>query len=284
MSRACGGKVLMSAQPFIQPLESRQLFSAQLLPSVFLTSRGTLQIQGTAQAEQISIITAARSARKIDISITREGITTTTRVNRNDVKRVMIEAGGGRDKIQVVQELDIATTINGGAGADRIFATGAVINGGAGDDFIDATGSIADPSLQLATWVPVQAASSLSWSDQSLVVTPRNVSDPAWRLSTIGEPNPFVAVQGRASVLQGNDGNDTLIGSVQNDTISGGRGSDALYVQGDLNGEIDLAKPTGDDQLTSVERLRAFPARVSYVSFRDRLDSGNVIVSNFISS
>lgn len=277
-----GERCFMSAQPFIQPLESRQFLSAQLLASVYLTSKGTLQIHGTAAAEEISINTAAKGGKKVDITITRDGSSSTTRLDRSDIKRFTIEAGGGKDTVRVDQQLNVASTINGGAGNDRIFATGGTINGGAGDDYIDATGFINDPSNQLTTWVPVSEVATPAFTDQTGAFV-YDIADP-WRLSKSSEISPFVDVQGRASLLNGNDGNDTLIGSIQDDTMTGGRGSDAVFVRGDLNGEVGLENPTGGDEVASVERLRAFPSRLFYTFERTGSISDTIIVRNLIDS
>lgn len=156
------------ANQLLESLENRRLFSTYTPDHV--TSTGTLMIQGTPGNDNIDIVLVRGSKQDslaITIQIPASGgsrfITLQTQVRFNTVKRILIDAGAGDDKITLSGPmasipattpggdptfLPIPATVLGGAGDDSIMhdALGPLFaSGGAGNDFISAESSAIIP-------------------------------------------------------------------------------------------------------------------------------------------
>lgn len=136
----------------VEPLENRRLLSSGLtlraIDSTFLplvqatvdpppaaaavTSRGTLVIKGTDSAESIVV---ERRGGNYFISVSGFALTV---IGGSGVKRVLVEANGGDDRVGIARALDTTpVTIAGGSGGDTITGSlGDTLIGGAGNDIL----------------------------------------------------------------------------------------------------------------------------------------------------
>jgi Ca2+-binding RTX toxin-like protein len=116
--------------PYVQPLESRNLLAA-----VSLTAAGTLLIQGTSSADDITVTQAGNS---LLVSTADSGVSQA--FEKADVKRVYVDAAGGDDRVSIGKNVSKLTTVLGGNGDDRLFTSGnrTTLVGGAGNDELQA--------------------------------------------------------------------------------------------------------------------------------------------------
>jgi hypothetical protein len=162
-----------------------------------ITRRGTLVVRGHDQADTISV---SRADGKIVISQTDgPGPAFVNGVAELRVKRVLIEAGGGDDRIHVAVDLLKRVTVAGGAGDDVIDGNaGSLLVGGSGNDRL---------------FVPAHPVFSVDTTDPN---------SPASREASL---NTRLGFFGSATLL-GGDGNDLLMAE-KNEFVVGGRGRDA---------------------------------------------------------
>jgi hypothetical protein len=188
------------ASEYLESLEPRALFAAITLPTVSVSSRGTLTISGTPQADQVELQLVHDDPKKGYIGTITGGSPKTTvniREKFTKVKRIVIDTGGGKDSITIEGvNFTKPVTLLGGAGNDRInySASFAPIfaSGGGGNDVVGAS-----------------AAVELTSSRNRDVI------------------NSVFAQQNKTAIdtIIGGAGNDTLSGDT-NDLIDGGSGKD----------------------------------------------------------
>lgn len=148
---------------------------------------------------------------------------------------------GGRS---VVDLLDAADTINGGAGNDLIYGNGGsdVIFGGAGRDTIYGGaggdtiygGASADDSADGADNLIGSEGNDVIYGnggDDTLfggtgIVNPTDSNDTIFA----GQGNDVIYGNGGNDVIFGGEGNDTIYGGVGDNTVSGGAGSDVFKI------------------------------------------------------
>jgi len=154
--------------------------------SAFVTKSGTLVIEGTSGADNISV---AQDGSKIKYRAFVQGHHYNVSANASQIKRVLIEAGSGNDKVIIDSALAKRCTVVGGNGNDDITGNyGATLIGGAGND--------------------------------RLTAPPRTNYDVDNKIYSIDEDVPRLA-----AVLCGGLGDDTLTGDRFDDYV-GGKGND----------------------------------------------------------
>ena len=188
-----------------------------------LTSKGTLLVQGTDNADRITVYAKASGAGTIVVQ--NRGDTSPFsieyRFTPSQVKRIRIDGGGRNDILRVDGNLDTPATLSGGSGNDAIYGGplgGQVLLGNDGDDYIEAVHPTA------VKFVSGTGTNSGRWI----------FSDSA-----------------RGSEIHGNVGKDTIMTSAAADTIFGDGGQDALLVPN--VSAISLSDPSPGDTLTSIE-------------------------------
>ncbi len=153
-----------------------------------ITRTGTLILKGTDADDEISVV---RDGNKLKYRLGANGVVNVI-TSAAGIKRILVEAGGGDDKVFLDPELQTRCTVLAGSGDDIVDGCfGATIVGGSGDDKLSLppTGVfVADPNGGEVTGV--------------------------WMSSVIGP-----------GVLTGGDGDDILVASSIN-TVVGGRGRD----------------------------------------------------------
>jgi len=182
----------------IEPLESRTFLSATLAGDwAVLSSRGILQLSGTAGDEGITVV---RQGKRLEITRNDESFT----IAASRVKGISVSLGSGDDAF--VSEAAIPTTVFGGAGDDEIVTAGGKdrVYGGSGSDYIETAGGNDE----------VYGASGND------TVLGGAGSD---RLHGGAGSDYLDGGQGNDS-LYGEDGNDILAGSAGKNTLQGGRG------------------------------------------------------------
>ncbi len=126
----------------IESLESRRLLSST--PFFQLTSKGTLIIHGTVEANEIEVFLVHGKASQgvgAIVGVPDHGLQRLSNIYRakaNAVKRIWIDAGGGNDSIGISQVTRPATVL-GGAGDDNVdhdLSGPMIAYGGAGNDSI----------------------------------------------------------------------------------------------------------------------------------------------------
>jgi Ca2+-binding RTX toxin-like protein len=207
-------------QPLVEPLEERRHLS------VSLTSKGTLDVEGSRRFDDIRISKTVDN--RVDVSI--NGIHTTFLLR--NVKRIYVNAGLGDDVIGIGNEnkgLAIPRTIYGGGGDDGIVGGNGVdvIYGGPGDDSIDGRGG--DDNLN-----GDEGFNDVTGGDGNDVIT--GGPDDDLLIGGIGndtlygkEGDDTLAGQDGNDLLSGNDGDDDLDGGVGTDSVFGGAGADTFH-------------------------------------------------------
>lgn len=193
----------MNAQ--IDLLESRRFPAA----TVTLSGTGTLRISGTEGDDVIEVQHVKRTDAYL-VKLHNSGDVGRQDFSSDQVKRIIVDAGGGNDRISIGEGVDERATVLGGAGRDRIDARGYAavsLNGGSGNDTlrhsIDFGGHAGTPDGD---------------DDVSGVGTLRGM---------------YLDLRGDAvvnyvsnTILQGGSGDDTLYAAANGDRVDGGRGSD----------------------------------------------------------
>jgi Ca2+-binding RTX toxin-like protein len=205
-------------------------FQRELGPAS-LTSRGTLVIHGTGDADVIAV-----SLRRGSVIVSRlpagAGVSVYQIFAAAKVKRVLIEAGGGDDRAGVAADIGRRCTLVGGSGDDQLSGSqGDVLIGGTGDD-----------KLAISRDRPVGQGDIVIFRDDD---------------------------QGNA-LLSGGDGNDTLAASI-NDTVVGGRGDDTAVFHRYLSSmaltvDIDpalFARDAFGERAIGIEHFDTFTDRIA---------------------
>ncbi|HEX3358121.1 MAG TPA: hypothetical protein VHS31_14205 [Tepidisphaeraceae bacterium] len=211
-------------KPVLESLESRQLFAA-VAPIIHVTKTGTLMIQGTTDDDTINVFLVGGIKEKgigITFKYKLDGSSDTntivTHERFNTVKRILIDAGAGDDKITLTGPLasdpsSVTVPVGGNVPPITLLPIPATVLGGAGDDSIgqDLMGPL------LAVGGAGNDTLSSGSVDQILVNDSKNsdVLDQAFQGT--GSQSPCT--------LMGGAGDDVLIGNI-NDQVDGGAGVD----------------------------------------------------------
>jgi Ca2+-binding RTX toxin-like protein len=193
----------------LEALENRRLLSAASPPlntppgdlpvpltiNAHVTSRGTLVIDGTNFGDVIgvklgrgTVVVTSRSGNVPGSTLTFDG---------GQVKRILVEAGEGSDRVGIASDIGRACTLAGGGGNDTLVGSaGDTLIGGHGNDKL-----VAQTVLQ----------------SQAVLLTNSATNRPT---STLLESPP-----GPPSLLSGGEGKDVLVAGDQ-DIVVGGRGVD----------------------------------------------------------
>lgn len=222
---------------------TRYQLTTQVQPIMSVSAGGTLTFVGrnvadtmTARQEGVAgnVITVTRNGTSIDAP-------------GSAVRRVWIDAGGGNDVVE--NFLDLAPTILGGAGSDRITTfEPAYIEGQAGNDTILGSagydyivGGDGDDSLvgndgndRLFGGAGNDVLEGRNGDDFLYgdagddTISGGNGRDRIWG----GDGNDLLAGNGGNDIIRGEAGNDTLAGLAGNDRLYAGSGNNELYGHG----------------------------------------------------
>lgn len=224
----------MSGPCEFESLESRKLLSLTI-PHVewSLTSRGTLVISGSGLTSDAIHVTRAKGDKIRFVARTEGGMEVGSRFSASRVKRVLVDAGYGNDRVAIDPTLGKRVTVLAGAGNDHVHANpGATVIGGGGNDRLQI-----HPPVQVFAFMPV------------------------------GE-TPRIEVFDEPGLLSGGAGNDTLVAGA-NDTVVGGVGDDRavlhlvdLSVSADrITDKPQFARDAWDERATGIETFDVLDQR-----------------------
>jgi Ca2+-binding RTX toxin-like protein len=209
----------------IESLESRQLLSSvnvQLNAAESVTAKlsrtGLLTITGTAQADNITL---KQSGNQIEIDAgtlfaTSDSDIVGGKVDISKVKKIVVNAGGGRDFVKVEQltsRKSIGIQLNGEGANDTLVSQmkNVTLRGGAGNDYL-----MSDPSVVVTRTISPSIAVDFTNVDWTRVS-----SNPQGFAFSGG------AITG-TNVLEGGSGDDRLATRGGDDSVYGGDGNDTL--------------------------------------------------------
>jgi Ca2+-binding RTX toxin-like protein len=161
-----------------------------------LTSRGTLVVHGTDNAETISVTREGGQVHVWRRAAAGGSVVVDVAFSAASVKRILVEAGRGSDRVGLSADLNERATLAGGGGND-------ILQGNIGDTLIGGTGN-----------------------DLLYVQVPDRVDLAA---SALADPQKLVLIASPQSVLSGGDGDDTLVTRL-GDRVIGGKGSDTVIL------------------------------------------------------
>jgi Ca2+-binding RTX toxin-like protein len=213
----------------IEKLEPRRLFAAtwfnvnaeglvlfNAVGTAELTSKGTLVLKGSAAADHIVV---TRKGNRI--SATFWGNPVGESFSAGDVKRVLVEAGDGFDKVYIDPALNERVTVQGGMGGDILIGNaGATLIGGGGNDKLQ----IQPPSPFVLNYtvnrpvglrIETRSGARATFDGDPFVITPGTT---VW------------TVTGAGGLLSGGAGNDTLLPAQAGDSVVGGAGTDRVIL------------------------------------------------------
>lgn len=227
------------SREFIQALEDRRLLSASL-------SGGVCTITGGSGADVISV-----SKNATQLVTKQNGVTKSFTLSA--VKKIVVNAGGGNDKVTIASNVAIPSTLNGGDGNDTLVggASADTINGGNGNDVETGNGG-ADTEIGGAGDDNLDGGNdndNLQGGDGNDLETGDAGNDKLDggngndRLYG-GSGNDVETGDAGNDLEAGEDGNDTLDGGDNNDTLDGGAGDDDLAGKAGVN---TLKGGTGKD-------------------------------------
>src|SRR6266850_977151 len=215
-------------------LEQRILLTAELKPD------GTLEVLGTDGADNIRLLISA------DQLIVRDDAGDTP-FNLADVTAVHVRAGGGDDHVQLDPGVPFAE-LEGEGGDDTLIGGDSddTLEGGAGNDVMDGKGGrdVLDGGAGFDS-------ADYRFRNEDLVITLNDAPDDGANGGAEGDN-----VRSNVEHVVGGSGNDLIVGSDVdnsisagdgNDTVLGGLGNDSL--DGD-NGDDWLIGEQGDDRIT----------------------------------
>jgi Ca2+-binding RTX toxin-like protein len=212
-------------------------------------------VSGTDAAEEITI---SQGRRKGPIQIVYQSsgqltVTSQQDVPGRSVKRILVEARGGNDKVTLRGNLAPATVLGGG-GNDKIdaYSNQVTLNGGAGRDRIR---HLVDPiSSQAFSYLRRTYVTSIGHNGSGTTIAdlakaaddgtpgPRGIvfQDDAtggtqtFTLDDTAEADVRVVTvaYSASSLIIGGDGDDSLVTEYDSDQLDGGRGVDAAYFSG----------------------------------------------------
>jgi Ca2+-binding RTX toxin-like protein len=190
---------------FFEPLESRRLLSASLV-------NGVLTVTGTELNDVIAI-----SQDKTRVRVNEDG--RVTAFTSSLVKRIVVNALGGIDKILGRPNLTKPMTADGGAGRDTLLGGSANdrLYGGAGDDYLDGA-----KGADLMSGGDDVDHADYSTRSTDLRISLDDVADD-------GENDERDNVLSDVESLRTGKGNDRVIGSSADNVLYTNEGSDTIY-------------------------------------------------------
>ena len=212
----------------VEALEPRQHFAATLPVALEggweyrITSNGTLLIQGSPEDGEVVL---EKNGKSVRISTGGRPTFAGTVVPSWQFKRIVVEGGGGRDSISAIGDFDKAVYLLGGRGNDTIIGgPGQHVSGDDGRDHI------------------------------TLGKVP--VAPPVRTIGPNGEIITLISmIAPRASTAFGGEGDDTILASAANDTVSGGGGTDLLRIKGIPGTPINLNDPLQGGSVDAIEQM-----------------------------
>jgi Ca2+-binding RTX toxin-like protein len=175
------------------------------------------------------------------------------------VVRALNHLDGGDGKDTLMARVDVVAV--GGAPVRPLYDVANVLNGGSGNDHLEAFLSIGRPDVTGAS--PVENRLDGGSGHDTLVATVAPGTVPGRSFLNGGSGNDQLTVfGGSGNVLNGGDGNDTLIGGIGNDELMGEDGADR-FVFAPQSGLDTVHFEKGQD----IMDLRALAATIS--SFAD---------------
>ena len=207
-----------------------------------VTGRGTLVVKGS---ERDDAITVVRDGNRIKYRTAIGDNAPWHIINASQVKRVLVEAGGGDDRVFIDNELAKRTTVYGGPGNDNIDGNrGSTLIGGGGNDRLFAQPAIASTRVRSGRLttdfrsghlaLPERPPRDLSVPSAPDTITytfsPAAPTTPTFGIDTVTVDGtstfvPISLLSIGPALLSGGEGNDTLVGTAA-DTVVGGRGRD----------------------------------------------------------
>jgi Ca2+-binding RTX toxin-like protein len=207
-----------------------------------LTHTGTLMIQGTSGNNKIevipseTVITRTVDGKKLnedEAEISVVGVDVDGD-NANfiaaSVKRIVVDAGAGNDKVMVSSSIKLNATLIGGKGNDTLIggAGSDTLSGGAGNDtlFASSTAIVGSDGKTTVYGLVPASFTPITWDASSGQLTAVKVQSNDATTNTIYESAKI------SDSLDGGAGNDTIYASNGPDTIHGGDGKDTLVIIG----------------------------------------------------
>lgn len=206
----------------VRGFAASELLEVRALLAATLTDDGVLMIEGTTEADRISV-------RQEEESIVVSDNGETTEFPADDVVQIDISTGEGDDRVRLARNIEVAAAIDAGDGND-------LVRGGAADDTI--SGGLGNDKI--AAGVGNDSVDGGEGNDKLLG---GNGDD-----TLNGDAGNDRIRGGRGNdLVNGGDGNDRLAGNSDNDTLNGGAGNDRMSAG---SGENELFGEDGNDLLS----------------------------------
>jgi Ca2+-binding RTX toxin-like protein len=226
-----------------EALESRRLLSVVLelasdtdpdgSPFAHLTRSGTLVLSGQLQGDTLVVETSKNGKRILAIG---PG-PFIGNFSAKDVKRVLVEGGGGQDKI-VTNNCNKPATLVGGSGND-------ILQGGVASTLIGGAGN--DKLI-------VKLPDRIGGNGAIKVISTGDGSIATW---TFAGTSTGIRFTTGPSLLSGGAGNDTFATGGSQDSVIGGAGTDAFTPTGRVTFGVGSGDVEGIGELSGVEQIIA---------------------------
>lgn len=220
----------MRQQPVSPTATAVEKFEIRQYPAATLTATlnaGVLNIEGTSKADSITVqqtgdqLTVRSATATVQISV---GASKVNQVTAAQVQRITINGLAGDDTIRL-DGVMFGANINGGDGKDNIIGGNGydTITGGLGNDVIDGVGGV-NTLIESGNVNFVLTATKLTGSGTD------TLSNITLAQITGGNGKNTIDASGFTGsvVLDGGDGDDTLIGGSSADVLKGGIGNDKI--------------------------------------------------------
>lgn len=239
----------------LESLESRQFLNAVVVIQANLSRTGVLTITGSTLADTITL---KQSGNQLEIVSDKQLFSgdpdiVGTKIDMAKVKRIVVNAGAGRDFVKVEQLItrkSISIQLSGDAANDTLVSQtkNVTLRGGAGNDYL-----VSDPTV-VSTHVIRPNSAGVDFARISFT-----------QGSTVTNLQGF-AISGGAingtNVLEGGSGDDRLATRGGDDSVYGGDGNDTLMKLNNLDVYFtDLApqaEPVEGTVRTLLVRVAAF--------------------------
>jgi Ca2+-binding RTX toxin-like protein len=251
------GKFTLLSYDFPRPVRpnTRPVISALQSSTLYTNtgSRASLRVNGDLSDGADDVRILPDGANRIEVRIAGQSRFYGVNVaGKDDVdgpmpSRIIIETGGGADRITIDPGVTVPVEIDAGDQSDTIVAGGGpvTVKGGAGDDVIDVSLATLPAANNYPTsGTPTRRIAAIvngeGGSDRIIGSAYADAIDG-------GISNDWVDGAAGDDLIYGGDGNDTLLGGTGGDTISALAGDDTVEGQ---NGDDSLLGGDGADSLT----------------------------------